>query len=192
MQYNLEEVRVKVGKFQNSTRFEHTIGVMYTAASLAMCHREDIERSLLAGLLHDCAKGFTYDEQISLCKNYGIELSDGEKACPDLIHAKLGEYLAKTDYSVSEQAVLDAIRWHTTGRPNMTTLEKIIYIADYIEPNRNKAPNLAEIRHLAYQSIDECVLVISEATLGYLRARGGVIDKMTEETYLYYKELLEK
>ena len=191
MQYNLDELREKVRKFQKSTRYEHTIGVMYTAASLAMRYGADMQRAMLAGLLHDCAKGFTVEEQKLLSGNYGVILTKEELECPELIHAKLGAYLAEKDYGITDKEVLDAIRWHTTGRPNMSLLDKIIYIADYIEPNRNKAPNLHDMRRLAFEDLDQCVYAVLESTLQYLHGQGGVIDPMTEETFLFYKQSVD-
>ena len=191
MQYNLDELREKVRKFQKNERYEHTLGVMYTAASLTMRYGANQQDALLAGLLHDCAKGFQPEEQKVLCKSYGISLTKEELACPQLIHAKLGAYLAEHDYKISNTEVLDAIRWHTTGRPDMTLLEKIIYIADYIEPNRDKAPNLNHIRRLAFENLDQCVFEVLQGTLRYLREQGGTIDKMTEETFLFYKQALD-
>ena len=191
MQYNLDELREKVRKFQKSTRYEHTIGVMYTAASLAMRYGADMQHAMLAGLLHDCAKGFTVEEQKLLSGNYGVILTKEELECPELIHAKLGAYLAEKDYGITDKEVLDAIRWHTTGRPNMSLLDKIIYIADYIEPNRNKAPNLHDMRRLAFEDLDQCVYAVLESTLQYLHGQGGVIDPMTEETFLFYKQSVD-
>ena len=91
-------------------------------------------------------------------------------------------------YGVRDKDVINAILNHTTGRPGMTTLEKIIYIADYIEPNRKQAPNLAEIRKLAFQDLDKALLRILEDTLCYLGSLNNDIDPMTKKTYEYYKE----
>ena len=143
---------------------------MYTAAALAMCYEENIEKALVAGLLHDCAKSFS----------------------TNLLHAKLGAQMAGEEYGVSDSYITDAICYHTTGRPNMTLLDKIIYVADYIEPNRDKASNLVKLRHLAFVDLDECLYQILEDTLTYLKAKNSVIDPITEETYLYYKELRNK
>lgn len=189
---DLEETKNKVRQSQNDSRFKHTIGVMETAVKLAERYQEDVEKAKIAGLLHDCAKGFSGQEKMQLCKKYGVSISESERQNHGLLHAKLGAYLAKKDYGIEDEEVLDAIRWHTTGRPNMTLLDKIIYIADYIEPNRNQAPNLDEIRRLAMLNLDECLYTILEASLAYLKTRGEVIDPMTEQTYLYYKKLLNK
>ena len=107
-----------------------------------------------------------------------------------MLHAKLGAYLAEKKYDVTEAEVLSAIRWHTTGKPGMSLLEKIIYIADYIEPRRDKAPHLKAVRQMAFQDLDRALLMILEDTVQYLDASAGDTDDMTRKTYEYYKELL--
>lgn len=191
-QLNIDKIRKKVQKSQDDDRFEHTVGVMYTAAALAMRYGEDMERALTAGLLHDCAKGFSGEKKIKLCEKYGLPISDTERKNPGLLHAKLGAYLAEKEYDIEDTGILDAIICHTTGRPEMTLLDKILFIADYIEPNRNQAPNLDELRHLAFVDLDECLYAILAQQLGYLQSRKEAIDPMTEQTYSYYKKLMNK
>lgn len=176
----------------DSDRYEHTLGVMYTAAALAMCHGEDIGKAMTAGLLHDCAKGIPNSKKIKLCEKYEIEVTGSEKENPELLHAKLGAYMAVHKYHVSDEAIAQAITSHTTGRPGMTLLEKIIYIADFIEPGRKEIPKLDEIRKMSFQNIDQALFTILENSLAYLRTRDKVIDPITEKTYLYYKDLFEK
>mgnify|MGYP004567336233 FL=1 len=118
-------------------RFRHTLGVAYTAANLAAVHNADEDKALLAGLLHDCAKFYETEEQITLCEKAGIPLTETERLNPALIHGKLGAFYAETKYQVDDEEILSAIRYHTTGHPDMTVLEKIIYLADYIEPGRS-------------------------------------------------------
>lgn len=185
--FGLTELREKVKGHQSDKRFEHTVGVMYTAASLAMRYGADMQKALLAGLLHDCAKSYPSDVMLGYCEQYGISISDTERENPGLLHAKLGAYLAKTEYGVDDKEISDAICYHTTGRPNMTLLDKIIYIADYMEPNRNQASNLDVIRELAFEDLDKCLLQILEATLCYLQDGNKAIDLLTEEAYRYYK-----
>jgi len=170
-------------------RYEHTKGVMYTAACLAMCYGEDMERALIAGLLHDCAKCLPTDEKIKLCKKNKIEMSEAEKENPGLLHAKLGAFLAKEKYGITDEGILQAIRVHTTGCPEMTLLDKIIYIADYIEAGRKPLPNLAQVRALAFCDLDACLYRILSDSLVYLETRGNVVDPMTEKAYLYYKSM---
>ena len=192
MQYNLDEIREKVKEMQSGKRFEHTIGVMYTAASLAMRYNADVDKALLAGLLHDVAKGYTPQEMLELCEKYGLSVSGAEKKNPGLLHAKLGAYIAEREYAIKDSEILDAITWHTTGRPNMTLLDKIIYIADYIEPNRKDAPNLDIMRYRAFNDLDDCLIQVLESILQYLQSKNEVVDPMTEKTYLYYKNEFQK
>lgn len=187
-QLTIQKMKEKVKKHLDSNRYEHTLGVMYTAGALAMRYNVDLEKTMIAGLLHDCAKCIPAKEKITLCRQYKLPISEAEQNNPGLLHAKLGAYLAKEKYHVRDKDILSAIASHTTGRPNMSLLEKIIYIADYIEPGRKEAPNLCEIRHLAFTDIDECLYTILHASLAYLENRNEVIDPLTEQTYLYYKE----
>jgi predicted HD superfamily hydrolase involved in NAD metabolism len=108
------------------------------------------------------------------------------------LHAKLGAYLAKEKYDVTDPNILHAIKVHTTGEPEMNVLDKIIYIADYIEPGRYKAGDLDEVRKLAFKDLDKCMAKILSDTLAYLKERGGTIDPMTEQTYNYYKKKRNK
>ena len=117
---------------------------------------------------------------------------ESERKNPGLLHAKLGAYIAKTKYDIKDQEIVDAIAYHTTGRPAMTLLDKIVYIADYLEPNRNMAPNLTEVRKLAFEDINECLYLILKDSLAYLETKSEVIDPMTEQTYYYYKKELNK
>ena len=107
---------------------------------------------------------------------------------PALIHAKLGAYLAEREYGVTDREILDSIRYHTTGRPGMTMLEKIVYIADYIEPGRREIPGLAEVRGVVFQDIDRAVCLSAERTVQYLSSSGKSVDPMTVKTYEFYKK----
>lgn len=188
----IQTIRKKLKKELDESRYIHTLGVMDTAACLAMAQGMDPYRAQLAGLLHDCAKCIPDKQKIRLCKKYSIELTESELANPKLIHAKLGAYLASKDYGVDDPEILSAVRFHTTGSPNMTLLEKIVYIADYIEPNRTALPNMSVVRKLAFTNIDEALYRILKDSLVYLEKRGGTVDPMTEATYIYYKNLLHK
>lgn len=174
-------------------RYYHTLGVADTAVLLASCHgyssEEELRRAETAGLLHDCAKYFTEQEQISLCEKEGIGISPVERKNPALLHGKLGAFLAKTRYGIQDKEILSAIRYHTTGRPDMSVLEKIIYVADYMEPNRHMdcTPySLREVRKTCFQDLDRGVFMIMENTLHYLSQKDNVIDEMTARAYEYY------
>lgn len=186
----VNEIRKKLKKTLDKGRYEHTKGVMYTAGCLAMAHGYSMEDAMLAGLLHDCAKCIPNEEKIKLCEKNDILITQVEYENPFLLHAKLGAYLAETEYEVTNPNILHAIKVHTTGEPDMSVLDKIIYIADYIEPGRDKAPNLSYVRELAFRDLDACMAEILRDTLKYLSGRGGSIDPLTKMTYDYYKQYL--
>ena len=188
----IRKLRKKIEKVQDAKRFEHTLGVEYTAAALAMCYGASVEDARLAGLLHDCAKCLTDEKRLSICKKNDIPVTEIEMRNPFLLHAKVGAFLAKEKYGVGKQDILNAILYHTTGHENMSLLEKIIFVADYIEPGRKQAPNLLEIRKLAFQNLDNAMLQILEDTLKYLQSGGGETYPMTEITWRYYKEKREE
>lgn len=184
----LQEIRKKVKKELDKDRYEHTKGVMYTAACLAMAHEGNLEQAMLAGLLHDCAKCVPNDEKIRICEENHIMISSVERENPTLLHAKLGALYASTKYEVTDPEIIHAIKIHTTGEPGMSLLDKIIFIADYIEPKRDKAAHLDEIRKLAFEDLDACMADILYDTLHYLNNKKGAIDPNTQLTYEYYKQ----
>lgn len=181
------EIQNKLKKSLKESRFEHTLGVMYTAAGMAMAHGYDIDKAMLAGLLHDCAKCLTYEEQVRICEENQREISEYERNNRALLHSKAGAILAKIEYNITDEEILHAIEFHTTSVANMNTLDKIIYIADYIEPGRDQAPNLKWIRQLAFCDLDACLAQILYDTLEYLNQKGYLIDPTTAESYEYYK-----
>lgn len=194
---NLAKLRKEMEQALERKRYEHTLGVAYTAANLAMIHGVDVEKALTAGMLHDCAKCLSHHKQLSLCRKNKIVLSEieTEKHSP-LLHAKAGSCLARKKYGITDEEILQAISYHTTGRPHMSPLEKIIYIADYIEPGRERAKrsyadvqNLQEVRKMAYQDLDRTLCKILNDTLDYLSRKGGKIDSMTRDTYEYYCQI---
>ena len=188
----LKSIEKKLEKTLDEKRFAHTMGVAYTATGLAMAHGEDISDAYLGGLLHDNAKCIPADEKRRLCKKYDLSLNEAEDKNPDLLHAKLGAVLAKEKYHVTDRFILDAIRYHTTGRPGMTELEKIIYIADYIEPNRKMLFNLQGIRAAAFRDLNEAMVLILQNTLQYLEDKNVSIDQLTQETYDYYRNITNR
>ena len=181
----MQEIRKNLKKDLDKYRYEHTKGVMYTAGCLAMANNYDVEKAMLAGLLHDCAKCVPADEKIKLCEKNHIEISDAEN--PGLLHAKAGMALAEEKYDIHDPEILHAIKVHTTGEPDMNMLDKIVYIADYIEPLRKEAPHLAEIRQIAFADLNQGVAEILYDTLHYLSGRKGSVDPTTQLTYEFYK-----
>lgn len=182
------KLRKEMERNLDPKRFEHTLGVAYTAAALAMCYDEDLVSAQVAGLLHDCAKCMTDSKRLAICEKHNIQISQLERQNPFLLHAKAGSYIAMEKYGVRDRNIINAILNHTTGRPGMGRLEKIIYVADYIEPCRKKAPNLEQLRKLAFQDLDEALFLILADTLTYLNSLHVQIDPLTQKTYDYYRE----
>ncbi len=172
----------------SAKRYIHTLGVAYTASCLAMAHGEPIENAMVAGLLHDCAKSMHGSELVAICEKGHLRMTSVERSNPTaLLHAKAGAYLAEHKYGVTDADMLNAIRYHTTGRPDMSKLEKIIYIADYIEPGRKQLAGLEMIRRIAYQDLDWTMENILANTLAYLQTTDGQVDDMTVKTYEFYR-----
>lgn len=184
--YDVSKLQKKLKHKLKDSRYQHSLGASYTACCLAMKYNEDIEKALVAGLLHDCGKYMTSEEMYSFCLKKKIEMNVTEKIKPDLLHAKIGAYLANKRYHIKDNSIKNAILCHTTGKPDMTTFEKIIYISDYIEPNRNKMPRLDEIRKMAFEDLDKCLSMILEDTLAYLKEVNSEIDDLTQKTYDFY------
>lgn len=188
------QIEKKLQQTLNSGRYLHTLGVAYLSASLAMCHGASHRDALIAGLLHDCAKNYPEDEMLKQCLALGLPLSEHEKRIPELIHAAYGAFLAKEEYQIVQEDILLAIRNHTLGRPNMTLLEQIVYLADYMEPERTQPtiPCLDKIRKVAFQNLDEATVLVSENSIRYFETSGKDADPMTYQVYEYYKEKVQK
>ena len=178
---SLEKYEKKLQRDMDKDRY------LYTSASLAMAYHYDVKQAMLAGLLHDCAKCVPHEKKLELCRKNHIETTPIERENPFLLHAKVGALLARKKYDVKDQEILHAIAVHTTGCPDMNTLDMILFVADYIEPGRDKAQNLSEIREMAFQNLELTVEKILSDTLHYLNEKSGGIDPMTEITYEYYK-----
>lgn len=184
---DIRKIRKSMEKVLDPKRYEHTLGVAYTAAALAMRYGEDINNAVLAGMLHDCAKCLTNEKRLAICEKYNIAVNDAEHKNPYLLHAKVGSFLAMKKYGVTDKDVINAILNHTTGRPGMSLQEKIIWVADYIEPGRKQAPNLALIRKMAFEDLDQALLTALKDTLEYLHAGKMEVDTMTQRTYDFYR-----
>ena len=153
----LDQLRPAALSLLDQRRVPHVLGTEETAARLALRWGAGEEDARRAALLHDCTKRLSREEHLALCRKYGIPTDAQERASGGkLLHAKTGAALARDLFGVSD-AIYSAIRWHTTGKPDMTLLEKIIYLADYIEPTRNFGA-LKELRPLAYEDLDQAML----------------------------------
>ncbi len=177
-------LRRQVIPLLSSQRIAHTAGCEHEAVQLAKLWGEDPEKAAVAGILHDSTKNLSYDEQLILCDKYGIILDNAQRENPKLLHAITGAALAKDRFGVSEE-ISQAIRWHTTGKPDMNTLEKIIYLADYIEPTRD-FEGVERLRELAYEDLDAALALGLEMSLEELRRQNVEPHRDTVEACLWY------
>ncbi|MGB4661376.1 MAG: bis(5'-nucleosyl)-tetraphosphatase (symmetrical) YqeK [Mobilitalea sp.] len=184
-------LRNSMKKILKESRYQHSIGVEEVSCDLAIINGYDPVKASITGILHDCAKNLTDEELLAECIKYHLPITEVEAICVDLLHAKVGAIHAKEKYGVMDEDIYNAITYHTTGRPGMSLLEKIVFIADYIEPYRKLIPGINEIRVAAYENLDLAVYMITENTLKYLDQTCSTIDTLTNETYEYYKQLFE-
>lgn len=183
---DIQKIITELERSLDSKRFAHTMGVAYTAACIAMRYDYDMNRAYLAGLLHDCAKCLSHSKRLEYCKKNNIPVTDTETANPALLHAKVGADMCNRKYGIEDDEIYNAVLYHTTGHPNMSMLDKIIYIADYIEPNRCEAPNLENVRKQTFTDLDTALRTILSDCVKYLESSSNAIDPMTMQTYQFY------
>lgn len=170
---NKEDIIASVSKQMPERRWIHTQGVMGTSRYLAEKYGEDPDRAELAAIIHDVAKYWPVEEQRQYIVKHELnrELLDYNK---ELWHAEIGSHVAWAQYGIEDQGIRDAIRYHTSGRAGMSLIEKIVWLADYIEPGRD-FPGVEEARRLAEQSLDTAILYGLNATITILIERNRII-----------------
>ncbi len=182
---SLEDLRCVAMSMLRHRRIAHVLGTEGTAAALACRWGEDGQAARRAALLHDCTKKLDREQHMALCRQYGIALDPEERQEEKLLHAITGAAVAEHMFGESGK-VVSAIRWHTTGRAAMTTLEKIIYLADYIEPTRDFG-GLTELRALAFQNLDRAVLLGLKMAVHDLKKRGVAVHSNSVRARDYLK-----
>ena len=181
---DLDWLKEQMRDLVKKKRQSHVLGCEETARRLAERWGEDPDDAAEAGLLHDCSKRWKEEEQLAYCKKMGISLDEGERQNPQLLHARTGAILARELFGAPER-IQSAIRWHTTGKPKMNLLEKILYLADMIEPNRD-FPGVEELRELADQDLDRCMARALAMSVQNIQERGLTVYKDTLEAYHWY------
>ena len=175
----MEALETEVIALMNPNRVAHVLGCRDTAVELARVYGENEVDAARAGLLHDITKAIDGPLQLTLCDEYGIVLDTFSRSFPKTLHALTGSLVADRIFGENEN-VVSAICHHTTGRANMTLLEKIIYIADYVEPNRD-FPGVEEMRAMAYTDLDRAVLMGLESAVAHVRRQGQGLAPATLE-----------
>ena len=189
-QPELSWLREQAYAMLDEKRIAHVAGCESEAIELARRWGEDPDLAAEAGILHDITKRLSYEEQLNLCAKYDMICDHAELAAPKLLHAKTGAAVAGDRFGCGD-AVVSAIRWHTTGKPDMTLLEKIIYLADYIEPTRD-FPGVAELRELAYQDIDRAMLLGLQMSVDEIRRDGREPYHDTLDALEWYRGITEE
>ncbi len=175
----LSQLRPVALSYLKYKRIPHVLGTEQEAIRLAERYGADVEKARVAALLHDCTKKLNMDEQLALCGQYGIELDELEQKALKLLHAKTGAAIARDVFGVDEE-IYKAIWWHTTGHANMTLLEKIIYLADYIEPSRN-FPGVDKLRKMCYEDLNAGLLLGLEMSIEEMTEMGNPVHHATIE-----------
>lgn len=186
----LNALREKAYRFLDERRVPHVKGCEEEAVRLAERWGGSSSAAAAAGILHDCTKRLKYEEQLQLIKKYDIVCDASLINAPKLLHALTGAALAETEFGMPEE-IVQAIRWHTTGKPEMSLLEKIIYLADYIEPGRD-FPGVQELRKTAYKDLNAAMALGLRMSLDDLKSRGTKPHSDTQNAYDYYINLRER
>lgn len=175
----LSQLRPVALSYLKYKRIPHVLGTEQEAIRLAERYGADVEKARVAALLHDCTKKLNMEEQLALCSHYGIELDELEQKALKLLHAKTGAAIARDVFGVDEE-IYHAIWWHTTGHAGMTLLEKIIYLADYIEPSRD-FPGVDKLRKVCYEDLDKGLLMGLDMTIQEMTEMGNPVHRATVE-----------
>lgn len=166
------------------SRYIHTLGVAECSVKLAALNNVDEKRAEIAALIHDSAKYMDIDKQIDIIKSHGIEIDEVMQESPQLLHGVTASILGKELMGIDDDEILSAVRYHTTGKKDMTTLEKILYIADYIEPNRD-FPGVDDIRKVTFENLDKGVLSGLSNSIIYVVKQGKLIHPLSLEARNY-------
>jgi len=173
-------------------RLQHVIGVRDTAIKLGNIHNCDIKKLEIAALLHDITKYYTYSEHVKLIKEY---YPNSEEILQEynehIVHAFSAVVVAKNVYKITDNMILDAIMSHTIGRPNMTIYEEIIFVSDYIEPNRTYE-SCVKVRNIAFKSLTKATYTAIDDSIKYYETHGGKIPNTAYQAREYYKQKLEE
>lgn len=171
-------IRNEIKGLLKESRFKHCLGVENEALKLGIIYNLDLEKCRIAAIAHDCAKQFSDEELINRAKSYGYEIDEIQYNSPQLLHGLVGAEYLKREFDIIDDDIYNAVCYHTTGRKNMSVLEKVIYIADAIEEGRDY-PGVKEIREVAISNIDEAIYMSCNSTISYVVKRNLLIHPLT-------------
>ena len=188
----IEDMQKKLEQMLSPKRYQHSLGVMETAAEMACRFGEDEEKARIAGLLHDCAKDIDKAIMIDLCEELDVPLDAIKREQRSLIHADLGAKMLETEFGITDPDIISAVKYHTLGREHMTNLEKILYLADVIEPNRKPFPELEELRALCRSNLDCAMLCACELSISHVERKHKTLHSQTLATQQYFLKLCKE
>lgn len=188
-----KEIYTKINElfYHDKKRLAHVLGVADLTFALAARYNVNLDDAYVAGLLHDCAKNYSWEELISISESNNIPITESEYRSPYLLHAKVGALFAKEKYNVDNEDICEAIECHTTGKVGMNRLSEILFIADYLEPNRKHSELLDELRYMAFEDLEMTIYIILRESLNHLKSKHLPIDPMTEDTFAYYDKIIK-
>lgn len=162
-------------EYLSEERYRHTLSVRDEALKLGKVYKCDLKKLEIATLLHDIGKSKKVDKLLPLSNDFSIMIKERLKYENNIFHSIASAFIAKEKYNIEDEDIINAILYHTTGRSNMSLIEKIVYLADYIEPNR-KHQGVEKARSLAYKNLDEAILYALNKTIIYLIEKNEIID----------------
>ncbi|MCX5749953.1 MAG: bis(5'-nucleosyl)-tetraphosphatase (symmetrical) YqeK [Candidatus Saganbacteria bacterium] len=180
-----KSLKEKLRCLLDAERFDHSLSVSKTAVRLARIHGADIKKATIAGLLHDCAKSLSPGELLKTAKKEKLRLDSFVLQNPKLLHDKVSAVIARKHFGIKDREVLSAIGHHTAGKENMTKLEKIIYLADHIEPGR-KQHHVKKIRGAAKKNMEKAIALVAGEMIQYLLKNNLPVYCRTVITRNYY------
>lgn len=185
----IKEIKKDLKKRLSHDRYHHTIRVCETAVELAVLYDESVEDATIAALLHDYSKCLDKKQYMQIIKKNNLDIDSIIENELGLAHGLISEHFAKEKYKIKNKNILNAIRHHTFGRPQMSKLEKIIYLADYIELGRS-FEGVEEIRKATFEDLDKGMILALESSIKYVNKKGEILHPLTVETknYLLNKE----
>jgi predicted HD superfamily hydrolase involved in NAD metabolism len=185
-----DKIKEYLKKNLKKDRYFHSLGVMDTAISLADHYGADMEKARIAGLVHDCAKNMEGAALVTLARKNGYSIDDMYEKSPQLLHGIVGAIIARNLFGVEDEEVLNAIIYHTTGREAMSLLDKIIYIADFIEPSRD-FPGIDIIRANSLINLDVTLIKCFDESIKYILSKGQLLHLSTinSRNYVLYNTL---
>lgn len=176
----IERIHSELKQNMSSRRYRHTMGVVDAAVYLAKKYSVDIQAAYIAALLHDYAKDFSEKQTQTYINRNDLIIDETMSNVYQLLHGKVAAHIAREQFNIKDRDILNAIEYHTTGRKKMSKLEKIIYLADFIEPGRNYA-GVEELRIVAKQDLDKAVLLALDNTIKYVISMGELLHTNTVE-----------